>query len=93
MEMEISLGGYNQFKAEDKLCGAAACCKITVQPQTDYLDEYKGVQIKRNQVSQFDETSFVTTTYLRKVNMTTDDSFIVQEQFTLKDQSTAVGTL
>ena len=42
---------------------------ITEQSQTDYLDWYEGVQAKKHQVSQFDESSAVSITHLGKVEL------------------------
>ena len=66
---------------------------MTEQLQEDYLDRYKGAQAQMHQVSQFDESSDLSTTYLNKVEMSREDALKAQEQFSLVDQSTAVGTL
>ena len=53
----------------------------------------EGFQSDTNQVSQFYEPSAGNTTYLGKVNMTSQDAVRAQEQYTLKDHSKITGTL
>ena len=46
-----------------------------------------------HQVSQFDESSVVITTFIGKVNMTREDVMKAQEQFSLTDQPIIIATL
>ena len=66
---------------------------MTEELQTDYLDRYEGVQAWIHQVSQFDDSSVVHTTYLGKSGRTRKGVIRAQEQFSITGQSTTVGTL
>ena len=66
---------------------------MTEHLQTDYLDRHEGFKAKIHQVSQFDESSVVSTTYSGKVTMTRDNVMKGQEQFSIENQSTIIRTL
>ena len=63
------------------------------QLQTGFLDRYKSVLPKIYQISQFDESSAVRTTYLGNINMKKEDAFKVQWKFLLTDQSSTIASL
>ena len=65
---------------------------MTEQLQTDYLDRYGGVQAERHQVSQFEESSAVTTAKLSKVYMSRKDTLRAQDNFLLTLQFTTIET-
>ena len=54
---------------------------MTEELQADYLDRYEGVQSWIHQVSQFDDSSAVNTTYLGKTDKTSKNFIKAQEQF------------
>ena len=84
--------GYGQTKGESRTCQEVAFDNMTKQLQEDYLDRYEGVQAEIHQVSQFDESITVSTTYLGKVEISREDALKVQEQFSHTDQSKTMGT-
>ena len=53
---------------------------MTEQPQAGYLDAYEGVQEQIHQVSQFDDSSDVSTTYLGRTERSRKEVIKVQEQ-------------
>ena len=59
----------------------------------DYLDIYEDVQAQIHQISQFDDSNTVSTTYLGRTEKLTGDTIKVQEQFSITDQSITVGIL
>ena len=89
----ICLKGCRKIKGEGRTCQEIDFDNMTEQLQTDHLDRYEGVQAGIHQVSQFDEPSAVSTTYLGKVNMSRKDAFREQEQYLLTDQLTTFGTI
>ena len=40
---------------------------------------YEDVQTEVHQISEFDKSSAISTTYLEKVNMTTEDAYMAQQ--------------
>ena len=66
---------------------------VTEQLPTDYLDRYEGVQTQIHQLCQSDESSALSTTHLGRTEMSPRDAIIPQEQFSIIDRSTTVGTL
>ena len=57
---------------------------MTEDLQADYLDIYEGIQEEIHLVSQFDESSDVSTTCLGNVNMTREDFLGEQRNFHLQ---------
>ena len=51
------------------------------------------IVVQIHQITQFDYSSAVSTTYLGKTDRTRKDVTKAQEQFSIADQSTTVGTL
>ena len=90
---ERCLRVYRQIKGEDKSCREVQFGNMTDQLQGDYLHGYEGIQAEMYQVSQYDESTAVITTYLRKVRMSKQDAFRAQEQFSLTVGSTTTGNL
>ena len=76
---------YIQIKDGNRSCQEIDFENMTEQFQVDYLDRYEGVHAEIHQVSQFDESSAVRTTYLSKVNMLRKNAPMAQEHFTLTD--------
>ena len=66
---------------------------MTEEFQADYLDRYEDVQAWINQVSQFDDSSAVSTKYIGETETTRKNVIKVQEQFSIMDYSKTVGTL
>ena len=60
--------------------------------QADYLDRYEGAQAWKHQVSRFDDSSAVNTTYLGKTDKTRKHVIKAREQFSIMDHSTTVET-
>ena len=58
---------------------------ITEKLQADYLDRFVGVQAVIHQVSPFDESCAVSTTYMSKIDMPIEDAFRAQEQVSHTD--------
>ena len=68
------LKGYRQIKGEGRPCAGIYFRNMT-ELQTDYIDRYVGIQAKIHQVSQFEESSALSTTYFGKVNMSRENAF------------------
>ena len=83
--------GYRQLKSEIQPYQESNFDSMTEELQADYLDRYEGVQVQICQVSQFDDSSAVSTTYFSKTDRTRKDAIEVQEQFSNTNQSTTVG--
>ena len=61
--------------------------------QADYLHRYEGVHVGIHQVSQFDDSSDASTTYFSNTDKIKKTVIKTQEQFSITDYSTTVGTL
>ena len=66
---------------------------MTEQLIVEYLDRYEGVQPQIHRGGQFDDSSIVSATYLGRTERSRGDAMKAQEQFSITDQSTTVGTL
>ena len=66
---------------------------MTEEFLVNYLDRYEGVQAWIHQVSQFDDSSPVSTTYLSETDKTGKTVIKAQGQFSIMDHSTTVHTL
>ena len=77
------LKGYTQIKGKGRSCIGIDFGNMTKQLQIGCVDMCESVQPQIHQVSKFDESSAVSTTYLGKGNMSRGDAFRVQEQFSL----------
>ena len=85
--------GYGQPQGKNRTCQEVNPDSMTEQLQIDQLDRYEGVQAQIHQVSQFDDSNAVSTTYLDRIERARWEIIKCQELFLIKDQSTAVGTL
>ena len=65
---------------------------MTEQIQAGYLDKYKIVQAQIYQVCHFDDLVFVRTKHLSLIEMSRRDALRAQEEFSITDQSTTMGT-
>ena len=61
---------YRQLQIEVQPCQKINFDSMIKEPQTDCFDRYKGVQAWIHQVNQFDDSSYVSTTYLGKTDKT-----------------------
>ena len=59
----------------------------------EYLDVYDGIQLEILSTTKFDENSDLSTTYLRKVDMTGASIIKVEETFPISEQGCTVGKL
>ena len=71
--MEISKS-LETNKSKDRTCQEVSLHSMTEHLYSDYLDKYKAVQAKILQVSQFDDSSAVSTTYLGSAERTRRDA-------------------
>ena len=85
--------GYRQLESEIQPCQKINFDSMTEELQADYLDRYEGVQAWIHQVSQFDDSSAVSTTYLGKTDKMRKNVIKAQEQFSITYHCTIVGTL
>ena len=59
----------------------------------EYFDLYDGIYIETSQVTGFDESTDLSTTYLGKIDMTRDMIIKVEEKFSISRQGYANGML
>ena len=85
--------GHRQALGENKSCQEVNFDSMTEQIQADYLDRHRGVQPQTHQISQSDDSGAISTTYLGRNGRSRGDDIKAQEQFSIIDQSTTVGTL
>ena len=62
--------GYRQLQSEVQTCQMINFDSMTEELQAHFLNRYEDVQTQINQVSQFDDSSVVSTTYLGKTDKT-----------------------
>ena len=58
-----------------------------------YLDRYDGVQAEISQVTSFDESTDLSTTYLGKTDMTREYAIKAEEKFPISGQGYTSGKL
>ena len=59
----------------------------------EYLDVYEGIQSEILNTTRFDEKSYLSTTYLERVDMTRDSRFKAEESFAISEQGYTMGKL
>ena len=54
---------------------------MTEQLYADYLDRYEGIQAQIHQISQFDDTSVLSTTYFDRIERSRRDILMLKSNF------------
>ena len=82
---------YSSLKANEDLIPDMICDEDRI---TDtYLDRYDGVQAELSQVTSFDESTDLNTTYLGKTDMTREYVIKAKEKFPISGQGYTNGKL
>ena len=84
--------GYRQIKSENRTCKDIDFDPMTEELQPGYLYRCEDVKAKIHYISQFDESSDLSTAYLGEGEMSRENALKAQKQFSPTDQSTTMGT-
>ena len=76
--------GYRQLLGESKPCQEVSFESMTENLQAYYLYRYKGIQVQIHQVSQFDDYTTVSTTYLGRTDRSKKNVIKLKSNFQLQ---------
>ena len=85
--------GNRKLQNEVQPCQKITFDNMTEELQADYFDRYEGFQAWKHLVSQFDESTNASTTYLVKTEKTRKNVIKAKEQFSIMDHSTTAVIL
>ena len=84
---------YNRLKEEDRQFIELDFGDTPVRLKGEYLGMYDGVMSEVLCTTKFDNNSYLSTTYLDKIDMTRSDKQKAEERFPISEQGYTVGKL